>query len=64
MFVLDGTLNATQKELNGEESTIFHCHAGQFCTNLSVLSGEPALFSITAKQDTEIAIITKENFHK
>jgi lysophospholipid hydrolase len=31
---------------------------------LSVLSGEPAMFSIIAKEDTEIAIISKDNFHR
>ncbi len=46
------------------KSILFYCHANQFCTNLSILSGEPALFSITAKQNTEIATIKKENFHK
>lgn len=64
VFVLDGTLCATQRELDGQESTIFYATKGQFCVNLSVLSGEPAMFSISAKEDTELAIISKENFHK
>ena len=88
MFVLDGLLYATQKELNGEEvhfylfwlimfpnfltnsdvfylkSIIFHCHSNQFCANMSVLSGEPALYTFKAKHNTELAFITKENFHK
>lgn len=36
----------------------------QFCGNLSAISGEPSLFTIKAKTDTEFALISKENFHK
>lgn len=64
MFVVDGLISAIQKELNGEESTIFLCHLNQFCGNMSVLSGEPSLFTFKAKKDTELAVISKENFHK
>ena len=64
IFVLEGLLNASQKELSGDESTIFFCLPNQFCGNLSVISGEPSLFTIRAKQDSIIAIITKDNFHK
>ncbi|CAF0782025.1 unnamed protein product [Brachionus calyciflorus] len=64
IYVIDGLLYATQKELNGEESSVFYCNPKQFCANMSVISGEPSLFGIKAKFDSEIAIISKENFHK
>lgn len=46
------------------KSTVFYCYPNQFCGNLSVISGEPSLFSIKAKFDSELAIITKDNFHR
>jgi lysophospholipid hydrolase len=64
LFVLDGLLMATQKELNGEEATIYYCQPNHFCVNLSVISGEPSLFTIVAKTDSQIAVINKANFHK
>jgi CRP-like cAMP-binding protein len=64
MFVLEGQLYGTQKELNGEESSVFTCHKNQICGNLSVISGEPSLFTIRAKCDSEVVVISKENFHK
>ena len=64
MFVLEGFLYGTQKELNGDEAVVFNCFKNQFCGNLSVISGEPSLFSIKAKYDTELVVISKDNFHK
>jgi CRP-like cAMP-binding protein len=65
IYLIQGLLISTQVELNSEEeSTLFFTHPDQFCDNLSVLSGEPCLFSIKAKQDSEIAVIYKENFHR
>jgi lysophospholipid hydrolase len=63
-FIIDGQLYGTQKELNGDESTVFNCYSDQFCGNMSVISGEPSLFTIKAKCYTEIAMISKDNFHK
>jgi CRP-like cAMP-binding protein len=64
MFVLEGQLYGTQKELSGDESSVFTCHKNQICGNLSVISGEPSLFTIRARCDSEIAVLSKENFHK
>lgn len=64
MFVIAGFLTAAQKELDGQESVVFYCREGQMCGNLSVISGETSLFTIKARQDSEIAFINKQCFHQ
>lgn len=39
-------------------------HPDEFCGSLAIMTGEPSQFTYTAKEDTNIAFIIKEDFYQ
>ncbi|XP_070581967.1 patatin-like phospholipase domain-containing protein 7 [Ptychodera flava] len=64
-FVVTGTLSMCQKKIgkSTEEQTVFVAHPGELVGSIAVITGEPSFFSIRARQDCRVAVITKLNFY-
>lgn len=64
IYVVRGLFGASQHDLSGESSFIFHIYPGEIGGSLSVLTGEPSQFTFVSKQDSDIALISKEHFYQ
>ncbi|XP_077986845.1 patatin-like phospholipase domain-containing protein 7 isoform X2 [Glandiceps talaboti] len=64
-FVVTGTLAMCQKKIgkDNEEHTVFVAHPGELVGTIAVLTGEPSFFSIRARQDCRVVVISKTNFY-
>ena len=47
-----------------EEKTIFTAFPGEFVGELAVLTGEPAIFTVKARQDCRVIAISKTSFYR
>ena len=65
MFVVMGTFSMMQcEESSGKERTVFVAQPGEMIGELAVLTGEPALFTVKARQDCCVVAISKTRFYR
>jgi len=65
IFLVQGSLDVVQKKENSqEEEHLFTCVPGEFMGSLSLLTGDPSLFSIHSHETSYVVIISKVNFYK
>ena len=65
LFIVTGTLIMSQKEVDSDEDRqIFTAYPGEFSGELAVLTGEPALFTVKARQDCRVIAISKTSFYR
>ncbi|XP_035706024.1 neuropathy target esterase sws-like isoform X1 [Folsomia candida] len=62
VYVVSGLLTLTQRE-NEKDVVMFNAHPGEFVGALAVLTGEPSIFTIKAKQHTRLAVMTSAAFY-
>lgn len=63
-YILLGSLVVSQHAPEGTgDVQLFTAYPGDLVGGLSVLSGDPSLFTVRAKHSTRIATITKETFY-
>ncbi|XP_052273112.1 patatin-like phospholipase domain-containing protein 7 isoform X2 [Dreissena polymorpha] len=65
MFVASGQLNVIQQYVgeSAKEVKLFSAQPGEMVGALAVLTGEPSFFTVRAKTDAKVAIITKNDFY-
>eukprot|EP00057_Strongylocentrotus_purpuratus_P020270 XP_011674744.1 PREDICTED: patatin-like phospholipase domain-containing protein 7 [Strongylocentrotus purpuratus] len=64
MFLLKGSFLMLQTdEISGKERTVFVVSHGEMIGELAVLTGEPALFTVKARQDCCVIAISKTRFY-
>ncbi|XP_063966189.1 patatin-like phospholipase domain-containing protein 7 [Lytechinus pictus] len=64
MFLLKGTFLMLQTdEMTEKERTVFVVSPGEMIGELAVLTGEPALFTVKARQDCCVIAISKTRFY-
>ncbi|XP_072177075.1 patatin-like phospholipase domain-containing protein 7 [Diadema setosum] len=64
MFVVTGTFSMIQtEEGSDQERTVFVVHPGEMIGELAVLTGEPTLFTVKARQDACVVAISKTMFY-
>ena len=65
MFLLKGSFLMLQTdEISGKERTVFVVSHGEMIGELAVLTGEPALFTVKARQDCCVIAISKTRFYR
>ncbi|GAB6023406.1 hypothetical protein CHUAL_008194 [Chamberlinius hualienensis] len=65
IYPLSGSLLVVQKMIDkDQESILYTAHPGELVGGLAVISGEPSFFTIRAKQQSCVAIISKEHFYE
>ncbi|XP_006818777.1 patatin-like phospholipase domain-containing protein 7 [Saccoglossus kowalevskii] len=64
-FVVTGCLGMHQKRvgIKGEENTVFIAHPGELVGTIAVLTGEPSFFTIRARKDSRVVVVSKTNFY-
>uniref|UniRef100_A0A2C9M5X0 lysophospholipase n=1 Tax=Biomphalaria glabrata TaxID=6526 RepID=A0A2C9M5X0_BIOGL len=65
-FLVKGTISVLQNVVgeSGKEVLMFHAEPGEIIDVLSVLTGEPSFFTMRARTDAIMAIITKQDFYQ
>ncbi|XP_074066654.1 patatin-like phospholipase domain-containing protein 7 isoform X1 [Macrotis lagotis] len=64
-FVISGMLHVYQQKIDSEENTcLFITHPGELVGQLSVLTGEPLIFTIKANKECCFLSISKSNFYE
>ncbi|KAH9507574.1 Patatin-like phospholipase domain-containing protein 7 [Bulinus truncatus] len=65
-FLVRGTVSVLQNVIGetGKEVLMFHAEPGEIIDVLSVLTGEPSFFTMRAKTDAIMAVITKPDFYQ
>ncbi|XP_051832810.1 patatin-like phospholipase domain-containing protein 7 isoform X2 [Antechinus flavipes] len=64
-FVVSGMLHVYQQKIDSEENTcLFITHPGELVGQLSVLTGEPLIFTIKANKECCFLSISKSNFYE
>jgi CRP-like cAMP-binding protein len=61
--VLSGLLAMSQRE-SERDVLMFHAHAGDFVGTMSVLTGEPSVFTVRAKHHTRVAVMSSGDFYE
>ncbi|XP_043838223.1 patatin-like phospholipase domain-containing protein 7 isoform X5 [Dromiciops gliroides] len=65
LFVISGMLHVYQQKIDSEENTcLFITHPGELVGQLSVLTGEPLIFTIKANKECCFLSISKSNFYE
>lgn len=65
MYLLSGTLSVSQRmpDVN-DEVHMFTAYPGEIVGGLAVLTGEPSFYSIRAKHQATIALLSKSTVYK
>ncbi|KAG8434636.1 hypothetical protein GDO86_012847, partial [Hymenochirus boettgeri] len=63
-FVLSGCLHVYQDITGREDSYIFETGPGEMIGQLTVLTGEPLIFTIRAMQDTALLCLSRTHFYQ
>ena len=61
-YVVSGSFNVSQKlpdRLGDHTTHLFNATVGELVGTLAVLTGEPSLFNIRAKQQSKVLMITR-----
>lgn len=66
IHVITGSLTLSQKTIDGEEEDahMFTAHSGDIVGGLAVITGEPSFFTVKAKHQSRIALISKDNCYR
>ncbi|KAL2092636.1 hypothetical protein ACEWY4_012434 [Coilia grayii] len=65
LFIISGLLIVSQRVIDrGEEGSLFVAHPGEMVGHLSVLTGEPLIFSVRAIRDCSFLRISKAHFYE
>ncbi|XP_042560352.1 patatin-like phospholipase domain-containing protein 7, partial [Clupea harengus] len=65
LFIISGALHVYQHMIDREEdSCLFVAHPGELVGHLSVLTGEPLIFSVRANRDCSFLSISKAHFYE
>ncbi|GAB1610265.1 patatin-like phospholipase domain-containing protein 7 [Argonauta hians] len=64
-FVVSGTLNVSQNLIGHEEkeTLLFSAGLGRLVGALAVLTGEPSMFTVRSKTESEVVLISKADFY-
>ncbi|CAG2107703.1 unnamed protein product, partial [Medioppia subpectinata] len=63
-YVLSGSIIVTQKSIDkDEENNLYVVYPGEIVGALSVITGEPSLFTIKTRQSCKVGVITKDNIY-
>ncbi|XP_054162563.1 neuropathy target esterase sws-like [Oppia nitens] len=63
-YVLSGSIIVTQKSIDkDEENNLYIVYPGEIVGALSVITGEPSLFTIKIRQSCKVGVITKDNIY-
>ncbi|CAI9715518.1 patatin-like phospholipase domain-containing protein 7 [Octopus vulgaris] len=64
-FVVSGTLNVSQNLVGHEEkeTLLFSAGLGRLVGALAVLTGEPSMFTVRSKTESEVVLISKADFY-
>lgn len=65
LFVISGLLHVYQRRIDREEETrLFVTRPGELVGQLSVLTGEPLIFTVRAQRDCSFLSISKTHFYQ
>ncbi|CAG2166134.1 unnamed protein product [Oppiella nova] len=63
-YVLSGSIIVTQKSIDkDQENNLYVVYPGEIVGALSVITGEPSLFTIKTRQSCKVGVITKDNIY-
>lgn len=60
---MSGLVVLTQRE-SERDVFMFSAHPGDFVGAMSVLTGEPSVFTVRAKQHSMLAVMSAQDFYK
>ncbi|GJQ73889.1 putative phospholipase B [Trypoxylus dichotomus] len=63
IYIISGSLIVSQKTFDNQEDEVhmFTAHSGETVGGLAVITGEPSFFTIKAKHQSRIAVISKDD---
>ncbi|XP_028394632.1 patatin-like phospholipase domain-containing protein 7 isoform X3 [Dendronephthya gigantea] len=63
-FLISGCLQVSQKDMDATgENVLYVTHPGEFVGSLSVITGEPSLFTIKAVKFCQLAVLSKTDIY-
>ena len=63
-YVLSGSIIVSQKSIDrDEENSLYVVYPGEIVGALSVITGEPSLFTIKTRQSCKVGVVTKDNIY-
>lgn len=63
-YVLSGSIIVSQKSIDRDEENILYVvYPGEIVGALSVITGEPSLFTIKTRQSSKVGVVTKDNIY-